>query len=118
MRGVTYSNTIENLKYISFVLALLIVTSPPALAEKFTAGHVIEKMGRSDRYSFVAGVVEGLAYARFVADGKKTEGMACIYKWFYRDKTAWPQILQTFIKFKTHTPGAVLGALIKKKCGS
>ncbi len=89
-----------------------------AFAERFTAGHVINKMTQDERFSFVAGMIEGMAYARYLSDGKKTVGMNCIYKWFYDDKTSWTHITQAFEKFNSYTPGAVLGALIKKKCGT
>ena len=66
--------TSKRVGYISTVLALLPLTGP-AGATDFTAKAVMEKMQAGDRYPYVAGVVEGLAYARYSRDGKKTEGM-------------------------------------------
>jgi hypothetical protein len=89
----------------------------PANATEFTAGVVMEKMTAEQRYSFVAGVVEGLAYARFASDGKDTTGMKCIYGWFYDDPKVTDLIYAAFQKYPDFTPGAVVAALAKRKCG-
>ncbi len=118
MSTLSYSNTIRKLAFVAVVLAPFTGAITPAYADKFTAGKVIKEMEPKETYAFIAGAIEGLAYSRYLADGKNTKGMACIYNWFYQDKAALKQILQTFERFQQHTPGAVLGALIKKKCGT
>lgn len=60
-------------------LALALAQGSEAAAEDFTAGVVMTKMNVEQRAAYLAGMVEGLAYSRYRADGKKTEGMACIY---------------------------------------
>jgi hypothetical protein len=97
-------------------LALLPLAGPAA-ATDFTAGVVMEKMEAEQRYPYIAGVVEGLAYARFSRDGKKTEGMKCIYDWFYEKPETLKLIYASFGQFPGYTPGAIIGALVKKKCG-
>ena len=89
---------------------------PAADAKDFTTGVVMTEMEPSERYTFVAGVIEGLAYARFAADGKTPEGMGCIYDWFYETGNAMETIELTFIRYDTHLPGAVLAAMIQKRC--
>lgn len=74
------------------------------------------EMNASDRYTFVAGVIEGLAYARFSADGKQTEGMACIYDWFYGSPDTMLNVEATFVKYDSFKPGAVLAAMLEKRC--
>jgi len=83
-----------------------------------TAGVVMEKMPALERLAFVAGIVEGLAYARYAKDGKKTEGMGCVYRWFYDKKDRIDDIYQAFNRFKEHLPGAVVAAMVAKECGS
>jgi hypothetical protein len=81
------------------------------------AKAVMNKMGHEERGGYLAGIVEGLAYARYVVDGKQTNGMNCIYDWFYKDETSLPSIIDAFDKFPDHYPGAIMAALVKKKCG-
>lgn len=59
-----------------------------AEATDLTAGVVMEKMTSEQRPSYIAGVVERLAYARYAKDGKADQGMKCIYQWFYQKKKA------------------------------
>ena len=102
-------------------LAALIVAMTcgalPADAKDMTAGSIITEMEPEARFPYLSGIVEGLAYARYKSDGNKTEGMACIYEWFYRGEKSANTIYGAFAKFKDHTPGAVMAALIKQRCG-
>lgn len=86
-----------------------------ANATDFTAGVVMTKMNEKERYTFLAGVAEGLAYARYASDGKTTEGMRCVYDWFYKDGTM-PKIYSAFERFSDYLPGAVMAAMIEKEC--
>lgn len=83
-----------------------------------TAGVIMEKMPQADRYPFVAGIIEGLAYARYVKDGKKTDGMGCIYDWFYKNKGRIQDIYQAFDRFKEHLPGTIVATMVAKECGN
>lgn len=100
--------------------ALLVAATgvSPALATDFTAGIVATEMKVGDRYPFMAGIIEGLAYARYARDGNKdTQGMRCIYDWFYENKERPHEILATFRRFADYTPAAVVGAMLVKECG-
>lgn len=102
--------------YISAILALLPLTGPAA-ATDLTAKVVMEKMEAEQRAPYVAGVIEGLAYARYERDGKKTEGMKCIYDWFYEKPNTLNLIYVAFGDYPEFTPGAIIGALTRKHCG-
>ena len=78
---------------------------------------MIDLMSDDDQYVFMAGIVEGLAYARFRSDNKSTDGMACIYDWFYGDVRSSLTILDAFAAFPDRMPGAIIGALTKRECG-
>ena len=82
-----------------------------------TAGSVMEKMSVEERAAYFAGVIEGLAYARYAKDGKQTEGMACIYNWYYRTNGTLRKIYVAFDRFPDYTPGAVMAAMAEKECG-
>lgn len=83
-----------------------------------TAGVVMEKMSAGDRYLYIAGIVEGLAHARFVKDNKETKGRSCIVQWFYDDKATIQKIYEAFERYPGTLPGAVVGALAATKCGA
>lgn len=83
----------------------------------FTARKVVKEMAPKEQYSYIAGVVEGLAVARYLKDGKAPAGMNCIYGWFYDDKKAIDAIYVAFGQFADYPPGAVIAALAKQKCG-
>ncbi|MDX8348890.1 hypothetical protein SLH49_12965 [Cognatiyoonia sp. IB215446] len=89
-----------------------------AAAQDFTAGKVALEMEAGEQFSFVAGMIEGMAHARLRADGNASDGMACIYAWFYEDESAYDNILAAFVRFEDRTPGAVLDALIQRRCGA
>ena len=88
-----------------------------AAAEEMTAGVIMEKMEVGERYVFTAGIVEGLAYARYIKDGRDTAGRSCIYKWFYDDKTTVDVIYEGFKRYPQLLPGQVVGTLANEKCG-
>lgn len=102
--------------YISTFLSLLPLTGP-AGATDLTAKAVMEKMEAEQRTPYIAGVVEGLAYARYARDDKKTEGMKCIYDWFYEKPDTLNLIYAAFGRYPEYTPGAIIGALARKSCG-
>jgi hypothetical protein len=99
---------------VALPLAIMPVS---ASAEDFTAGIVVTKMAERDRYPFIAGIIEGLAFARYKKDGDKTQGMRCVYDWFYETKNRTQEILETFKRFSDYLPGAVVAAMVEKECG-
>lgn len=77
----------------------------------------MEKMEAKERYAFVAGIVEGLAMARYMSDGKKPEGMKCIYDWFYENPETIRTVYAAFEKYPDYPPGTVVDVLTRKTCG-
>jgi len=88
-----------------------------AAANDFTAEKVMKEMNAGERFSYVAGVIEGLAIARYMKDGKQKAGMECIYDWFYDNKQTVDTIYAAFEKYPTYPPGSVVDVLSKQKCG-
>lgn len=101
---------------LAFFAALASLSAVSAQAESFTAGTVMQKMEERERYAFVAGVVEGLAFARYKADGDSPAGMSCIYTWFYHEDGAVETVYAAFRKFPDNTPVGVVSALIRRRC--
>lgn len=112
--------TVNYMKYIrNAVLVLPLVAFPAnANATDFTAGVVMEKMSSLERAAYLAGVIEGLAYARYAKDGKADQGMKCIYQWFYDKEGTVKKIHAAFDHFKDYLPGAVIAAMVEKECGA
>lgn len=89
-----------------------------ARASDFDAEAVLTKMSTVERAAYIAGVVEGLAYARYDKDGQTTDGMGCIYDWLYENDQTLPAIYAAFERFPNYTPGAIIAAMVDKECGS
>jgi hypothetical protein len=95
----------------------------PASATDMTAGLILEQMQPRERFTYVAGMIEGIAYARFRKDsaaaGSKDErGMSCIYDWYYEGgDSVQTTIDAAFRKYADYAPSVVVWALIKKECG-
>ena len=79
----------------------------------------MEEMTDDQRIGYVSGVIEGLAYARYVKDNPDEVGMKCIYDWYYKNnKERWINtILPTFVKHKDKPIGVILYVLTKRDCG-
>ena len=88
-------------------------------ASALTADDVLNKMTPGDSASYVNGVVEGLATARWYKDQPNADGMNCIYGWYYQEPpgTAWKQVLEWFNRHPDQQVGALMHVLIKKECG-
>jgi len=88
-----------------------------------TAGVIVKKMPARERASYVMGMIDAMAYARFVKDtkakGEKDQaGMACIYDWFHKDGVErMVQIDTAFRKYASYPSSMVVTAMVKKACG-
>jgi hypothetical protein len=94
-----------------------------AEANDFTAGAVLDKMTGVEQTAYLAGIVEALAYSRYRHDNKgndgakKTEGMHCVYDWFYKTDKQVDQVFLAFHKYRSYKPGAIIAAMVRKQCG-
>ena len=113
IRGFSYNKKARN---ILAALPFVLFTSS-ASATDFTAGVAMEKMDGKLRLHYLSGVIEGLAYSRYMKDGKKVDGMKCIYQWFYKDGTP-EKIESAFRRLQNYLPGAVVAAMVEKECGT
>lgn len=81
-----------------------------------TAGVVAERMEASDRVPYAAGLVEGIAFARYQLGNQDTDAMACVYDWFFSGQQRTNLIFEAFERFPDYTPGAVVTALVNRAC--
>jgi len=89
------------------------------IASALTAKELSSNMTSKEKFIHVSGVVDGLAFARWLADDKNPAGMNCITDWFYKSKTeeVWTQILDWFEKHPDQQVSALTYALIRSECG-
>ena len=89
-----------------------------------TAATVLEELSADERFSYIAGIVDGLAHARLETDTlakgeSDQEGMNCIYRWFYRgDGSAYALIETAFQSYQEHYPATLVSVLIRRECGN
>ena len=87
-------------------------------AKAQNAGDIMNKMSSDERNGYIAGVVEGLAYSRWLRDRPNSDGMKCVYDWFYDSKDK--EKLEMYDWFERHPDkhvGPLMFVLIKKECG-
>lgn len=108
----------SQLKKLSYLLVLgaSLGSASPTAAQN--AGDVLDRMGSTEQASYIAGVVEGLAYSRFLRDRPDEAGMSCIYDWYYNGQAEkWTLIEQWFSRHPERPVGAMLYVLIGRDCG-
>lgn len=93
-------------------------STAPTLADDFTDfdAKAVMAMPSEQRVGYLAGVIEGLAYARYVGDGNTTEGMSCVYDWFYDHEGQLETIHAAFERWPDYQPGAIIGLLVERAC--
>jgi len=108
-------------KYSHFSAIMLVAAaflSSGKEAAALTADDVLNKMGADERFSYVSGVIDGLAYARWLSDRPDDTGMQCIYSWYYNGEAAKHQLIDTWFERHLDMPvDALLYVLIKRECG-
>ena len=83
-----------------------------------TADDVLNKMNTEQQTSYIAGVVGGFAYSRYLRDQPDTSGMSCINNWYYGSGTnKWARIETWFTRHIEKQAEPLLYVLIKKECG-
>ncbi len=97
------------------MITLLLLAEPVAA---FKANDVLNKMQPDYASGYLDGVVEGLAYGRWLRDKPDPSGMNCIYKWRFNDpKKSSKRITAWFKRHPDKDVGALMHVLIKKDCG-
>ena len=100
------------------IIALGFMTSSAGPTWALTADDVMNRMNEDQRFGYVAGVVSGLAQARWIADKPDAAGTTCINNWFFaEDSQRWPVIEDWFARNPDKPAAALLYVLIKRKCG-
>lgn len=101
---------------LAFAMPFIALTEPAFASGEMTAGSVLTQMTTEERVAYLAGIVEGLAYARHQKDGSN-DGMRCVYDWFYENEGVNAEIRAAFEHFSDYTPAAVIAAMVEEDCG-
>lgn len=104
---------------IGCVLGLHIAFAGTARAVEINAGYVLNEMNNDQSVSYIYGVVEGLAYARFLRDRPDESGMHCIYDWLDGDADGqnWRKMRVWLERHPDKPVGVLMHVLIKQQCG-
>lgn len=87
-------------------------------ANALTSGDVLEKLSQDERYSYVSGAIEGIAYSRFLRERPNERGMKCMLNWYYDGGVeSWKIVKQWFRQHEDKTAEVVLYAILSKECG-
>jgi len=87
-------------------------------AHALTADDVLNKMPPKESTSYINGVIEGLAYSRWLRDKPSTDSMNCVYKWHYDGGAeSYKKTLSWMNRHLDKPVGALLHVLAKKECG-
>lgn len=96
----------------------MVTFSSGAQADGLKASFVLDEMDTNQTNAYLSGVVEGLAYARYINDNRQPElGMKCILDWYYNGGKTASKLVRALNHFKDHSANAVVGVLAKKECG-
>ncbi|MFT6658547.1 hypothetical protein [Maritalea sp.] len=101
----------------AIILLSLLGVTKEAASKNLDAGFVLNKMTSDQQVSYVTGIVDGLAYARWRNGNKDGEGLRCITGWLGGKTDRWPLIDAFFAKHPTRQPAALLYILVSKECG-
>lgn len=118
MRNI-YALKLSKYSQFSIIIGGLIFTPwGHATARDLNAGFILD-MPTKERFAYIGGVVEGLAYARFLRDRPDETGMKCVNDWYYEgdDVKTWKRIEQWFNRHRDKPVGPLIHVLIKKECG-
>lgn len=63
-------------------------------AEALTAAEVMDNMNNEQIVGYTAGIVDGLATARWLSDKPDASGMQCIFDWYYQqpNEAVWNNV--------------------------
>jgi len=116
---VNQSLILSKSKHLSAILLAGMIThanTNDVSAQNLDADFVLNEMTIDQRASYIAGLLEGLAFARWHKDKPDFSGSRCIKNWYDRD-TKLPRIKDWFTRHPDKQPGPLLYILVKQDCG-
>ena len=93
------------------------ISSGPASA--LTVEEIRANLTTQEQTHYVTGVVEGLAFARWIAENRDATGMNCIWGWYLGDdqRAVFEAQMAMFDKHPDQQVSTLMYALIREECG-
>lgn len=107
-------------QFFAILSSMALFGAEDVSAQNINAGFVMEQMSVDQQVSYIAGVVEGLAYSRYLRDKPDQSSMNCVYTWYANNTGTpdkWKSIDDWFERHPDQTVGVLLQVLIKRDCG-
>ena len=109
-------------KYSPFsgiILSIGFVFSLPGHVSALTVEEIRRNLTTDEQTHYVTGVVEGLAFARWLADNRDQAGMNCIWNWYLGSDTEarFNQQMAMFDRHPDQQVSTLMYALIREECG-
>jgi len=118
MRRVKQAKLTSSSSLFAMILTAVLFLSFARETAALPAEDVLSEMSQDQRHGYISGIVDGLAYARWLADQPDDTGMQCIYSWYYGGGTEkWALITQWLGRHLDKPVDALMYVLIKKECG-
>jgi len=95
--------------------ALLLLVVHASLAFAITAKDVAEKMSKEERFSYLTGLVDMLAYQAVLA-GNRAHAK-CVVDKFYDDKRVLQLVYDSLKRFPDKAPEGIVILIMKDECG-
>ncbi len=118
MWGQIQTKLTGSLPVSGIILSMGFIASFAGPLAALTADEVMNRMNEDQRFGYVAGVVSGLAQARWITDKPENAGTTCINNWFFgAESKPRPRIEEWFARHPEKPAAALLYVLIKQDCG-
>ena len=123
MSGACFQKMMRNVSVAGAVLLGASAAFANDNGTPMTAGVVVDEMPIRERTSYVMGIIDALAYARFAKDTAQAgendqSGMQCVYNWFHDDGVqSMTRVDAAFREYRDYPPSMVVAAMVKKACG-
>ena len=101
------------------IIGIGLALAPFGQTSALTVAEVQKNLTYDERQHYVSGVVEGLAFARWIADDRNTEGMNCIWDWYLGGdpEQVIRSIWTMFDRHPDQQVSTLMYALIREECG-
>jgi len=118
MRCVKQAKLTSSSSFFAMILAAALSLSFARETAALPAEDVLNTMSQDQRHGYISGIVDGLAFARWLADRPDATGMQCIYDWYYDGGTEkWALITQWLERHLERPVDALMYVLIERECG-
>ncbi|MEM1151619.1 MAG: hypothetical protein AAGI03_13860, partial [Pseudomonadota bacterium] len=69
------------------------------------------------RFAYLGGVIEGLAYARYLANNRDGAALSCLIDWFYENRANRSKLEEAFARYPDRAASEIIVVLTRRECG-